>query len=179
MDLGVISVRYARALLKSATQQGIENQVYNEAQTLSDSYSQVAELCSTIDKPMLQKDAKLRLLIIASGGEGISELMQNFLKLVLKEGREAILQFMARSYVTLYRKQKNIIRGKLTTAIAVSRNIESKMQKMVEAKTQGTVEFVTEIDPDIIGGFILEYDTYKMDASVKSKLRSILSQLKK
>ena len=105
--------------------------------------------------------------------------MQNFLKLVLKEGREAILQFMARSYVTLYRKQKNIIRGKLTTAIAVSRNIESKMQKMVEAKTQGTVEFVTEIDPDIIGGFILEYDTYKMDASVKSKLRSILSQLKK
>lgn len=55
MDLGVISVRYARALLKSATQQGIENQVYNEAQTLSDSYSQVAELCSTIDNPMLQK----------------------------------------------------------------------------------------------------------------------------
>ena len=53
------------------------------------------------------------------------------------------------------------------------------MQKMVEAKIQGTVEFVTEIDPDIIGGFILEYDTYKMDASVKSKLRSILSQLKK
>ncbi len=179
MDLGVISVRYARALFKSAMQQGIEDQVYSEAQRLSESYTQVADLRSTIDNPMLSKDTKLRLLMIASGGEGLSELMQNFLKLVLKENREAILQFIAISYITLYRKQKNIIRGKLTTATPVTPDIEAKMQKVVEAKTQGTVDFITKVDPDIIGGFILEYDTYKMDASVKSKLRSILSQLKK
>ena len=50
---------------------------------------------------------------------------------------------------------------------------------MVEAKTQGTVEFTTEVDPSIIGGFVLEYDTYRMDASVKTKLNRILSELKK
>ena len=49
---------------------------------------------------------------------------------------------------------------------------------MVESKTNGTVEFETEVDPDLIGGFVLEYDTYRMDASVKTKLNSILSQLK-
>ena len=53
------------------------------------------------------------------------------------------------------------------------------MRKMVESRTNGTVEFATEVNPDIIGGFILEYDTYRMDASVKTKLNSILSQLKK
>ncbi|MBR5928383.1 MAG: F0F1 ATP synthase subunit delta, partial [Prevotella sp.] len=46
-------------------------------------------------------------------------------------------------------------------------------------KTNGTVEFESEVDPDIIGGFILEYDTYRMDASVKTKLNSILTQLSK
>lgn len=50
---------------------------------------------------------------------------------------------------------------------------------MVQARTKGSVEFNTEIDPDIIGGFILEYDTYRLDASVKAKLNSILTQLKK
>jgi F-type H+-transporting ATPase subunit delta len=50
---------------------------------------------------------------------------------------------------------------------------------MVELKTNGTVEFNTEVDPSIIGGFILEYDTYRLDASVKHKLQTILSQLKK
>jgi F-type H+-transporting ATPase subunit delta len=50
---------------------------------------------------------------------------------------------------------------------------------MVEQRTQGTVEFKTEVNPDLIGGFILEYDTYRMDASVKTKLNNILTQLKK
>ena len=50
---------------------------------------------------------------------------------------------------------------------------------LLESNTNGTVEFETEVEPDIIGGFILEYDTYRMDASVKSKLNGILTQLKK
>jgi F-type H+-transporting ATPase subunit delta len=35
------------------------------------------------------------------------------------------------------------------------------------------------VNPDIVGGFILEYDTFRMDASVQSKLREILNTLKK
>ena len=85
---------------------------------------------------------------------------------------------MANSYITFYREQKNIICGKLTTAAAVSEATEQKMKQMVESRTQGTVEFNTEVDPSIIGGFILEYDTYRMDASVKTRLNNILSELK-
>jgi F-type H+-transporting ATPase subunit delta len=106
-------------------------------------------------------------------------LTKAFIALVLKEDRENVMQFMANSYITLYRKQKNVIRGKLTTAARVSVETEQKMRQMVESKTNGTVEFETEVDPDIIGGFILEYDTFRMDASVKSKLNTILTQLKK
>ena len=88
------------------------------------------------------------------------------------------MQLIASSYITLYREQKNIIHGRLITAAAVSPETEAKMKRMVERKTQGTVEFLTEVNPDIIGGFILEYDTYRMDASVKSQLNSILKKLK-
>lgn len=56
MDLGVISVRYARALLKSATELKLEDQVYKEMQTLSRSFLEVPELRFTIDNPMLSKD---------------------------------------------------------------------------------------------------------------------------
>ena len=178
MDIGVISVRYARALIKSALSMKLEDQVYQEMQTLFKSYIDVPELRFTIDNPMLSKDKKLALLTTALG-KNPSELSKKFLQLVMKEDRESTLQFMAASYITLYRKQKNIIRGKLTTATAVSPETEAKMRKMVESRTQGTVEFKTEVNPDIIGGFILEYDTYRMDASVKTKLNTILTQLKK
>ena len=177
MDIGVISVRYARALLKSATDTKIEDAVYTEMQTLAKSYAEVPLLRQTIDNPMLSKDKKQELLLTAVGQKP-SDLTKAFISLVLKEDRENVMQFIANSYVTLYRQQKKIIRGKLITATAVTAATEQKMRKMVESKTNGTVEFETEVDPDIIGGFILEYDTYRMDASVKSQLSNILNTLK-
>ena len=152
MDIGVISVRYARALLKSATDAKIEQQVYAE---------------------------KKQALLLTAAGKEPSDLMKAFISLVLKEDRESVMQFIANSYVTLYRQQKNVIRGRLITAAAVSPETEQKMRRMVESKTNGTVEFESQVNPDIIGGFILEYDTYRMDASVKTKLNSILNTLKK
>jgi F-type H+-transporting ATPase subunit delta len=179
MDIGVISVRYARALLKSATDARQEDAVYQQMQLLAKSYVEVAQLRQTIDNPMLAKEKKEMLLVTAVGGEKASPLTKAFIALVLKEDRENMIQFMANSYVTLYRKQKNVIRGKLTTAVAVAPETEQKMRQMVQSRTQGIVEFETEVNPDIVGGFILEYDTYRMDASVKSKLNSILNTLKK
>jgi F-type H+-transporting ATPase subunit delta len=177
MDIGVISVRYARALLKSATDANIEDNVYREMMLMARSFVEVPELRHTIDNPMLPKDKKEMLLQTAVGGKEASALSQAFIAMVLNEDRENMIQFMANSYVTLYRQQKHIIRGKLTTAVAVSPAMEQKMRQMVESKTQGTVEFETEVDPEIIGGFILEYDTYRLDSSVKSKLNNILNAL--
>ena len=178
MDIGVISVRYARALLKSATEQKLEDAVYSEMQTLAESYIRVPQLRFTIDNPMLAKDKKKMLMLTACGHEG-NTLTERFFDIVLQEDREGILQFMANSYITLYRQQKNVIRGRLITATAVNTATEQKMRQMVESRTNETVEFESEVNPDIIGGFILEYDTYRMDASVKTKLSSILNTLKK
>ena len=159
MDIGVISVRYARALLKSATDAKIEDAVYTEMQQLAKSYVEVPQLRFTIDNPMLSKEKKEALLLTAVGKKP-SELTKAFIQLVLKEDRESVMQFIANSY-------------------AVSAETEQKMRQMVESKTNGTVEFETEVNPDIIGGFILEYDSYRMDASVKTKLNSILTTLRK
>ena len=147
-------------------------------QQIAKSYIEVPQLRSTIDNPMLSKDKKQALLLTAAGRKP-SDLMKVFIGLVLKEDRESVMQFIANSYVTLYRQQKNVIRGRLITAAAVSPETEQKMRQMVESKTNGTVEFESQVNPDIIGGFILEYDTYRMDASVKTKLNSILTKLKK
>lgn len=177
MDIGVISVRYARALLKGSTELQVEDQVYKEMQTLAESYIAVPELRRTMDSLMLAKEKKAEILK-AAAGNSIQDITERFINVVLQEGRENMVQFIANSYITLYRKQKNITRGKLTTAVPVSPAVEQKMKQMVESRTQGVVEFTTEVNPDIIGGFVLEYDTYRMDTSVKSQLNNILKQLR-
>lgn len=87
------------------------------------------------------------------------------------------MQFIANSFITLYRKQNNLIRAKLSTAAVLSSDTEAKLRKLVESKTNGSVEFTTAVDSELIGGFVLEYDTYRLDASIKSQLKSILSKL--
>ena len=87
------------------------------------------------------KDKKQMLLETAAGGDSASSLTKAFIALVLKEERENMIQFMANSYVTLYRKQKNVIRGKLTTAAQVSADTVQKMRSLVESNTQGTGHF--------------------------------------
>ena len=69
MDIGVISVRYARALLKSSTDAKIEDSVYKDMQVLAKSYIDVPELRFTIDNPMLSKDSKETLLVTAAGSD--------------------------------------------------------------------------------------------------------------
>lgn len=179
MDLGVISVRYARALIQCAITEKQDDTIYHEMQTLYDCYLNVPELKSAISNPMISKAQKQQIIELACGGEGISELTRRFITLVLKERREIALLFMASSYITLYRKHKRITSGRFVTAAAVKPETELKMKKFVEDKTQGTVEFSSEVDPDLIGGFILEYDTYRMDASVRTHLKRVLQHLNK
>lgn len=176
MDLGLISVRYARALLKAGIAANNSDRVYADMQTIVECYAKVPQFKATIDNPMLSKQQKEDLLTTAAGGAPC-QLTRTFFGLVLKEERESIMQFIANSFITLYRKQNNLIRAKLTTAATLDSITEAKLRQLVESKTNGIVEFKTDVRPELIGGFVLEYDTYRMDASVKSQLNAILSQL--
>ena len=69
MNTGVISVRYARALLKAACEQGIEDKVFAVMQTLAQNFLQIPELHMTIENPMLSKEKKRKLLETACGGK--------------------------------------------------------------------------------------------------------------
>ena len=178
MDLGLISVRYARALLKAGIEASVSDRVYSDMLTVTESYAKVPQLKATIDNPMLSKSQKGDLLTSATGSTSC-ELTKRFLGLVLDEGRENIMQFIANSFITLYRKQNNLIKARLVTASQPSQQVEARLRQLVGSKTSGSkVEFVSEVDPDIIGGFVLEYDTYRMDASIKTQLSAILSKLK-
>ena len=100
MNTGVISVRYARALLKGSCDAKIEDKVYCEMQALAKSYIAVPQLRFTIDNPMLSKKQKRELFNIACG-KNPCELTKTFIKLVLKEDRESMMLFIANSYISL------------------------------------------------------------------------------
>ena len=175
MDAGIISMRYAKALMSFARENKVEDQIYYEMQILSKNLAGLADLRSAVSNPVLGTSEKLSLICNAAGVK-VSEEFSKFIGLVLKERREKYLQSMSLMYIDLYRKLKNIAIGKLITAWPVSKETENRMKQMVVKRTRGTVEFETKIDPEIEGGFIFEVGTYRLDASVATQFKRIKRQ---
>lgn len=178
MDIGIISMRYAKALLRFAMENGEEKDVYKETSLLAETFLRVPALQDALINPVLTAADKRQLLLSAACGKHKpSASYERFVQLVIRKGRADIMQFVAQSYGTVYRKMKGIIRGKLVVPTAISDKLEKKLRTMVEQATNCKVDFEVTEDPAIEGGFILEYDTYRMDASVRSQIAKLKREL--
>ena len=175
MNTGAISMRYARALLMFSNEAGVAAKVYQEALTLRKSFREVPELKSAIEKPVMTRENKYRVLIQAAGGE-ITKQMQKFIDLVLQEKREKFLVGINQAFIDLYRKQEKIRVGRLTTAVPIAPEEVERIRKIVVESAGGTAEFATMVDPSIEGGFIFEINTYRLNASVADQMRRIKQQ---
>lgn len=171
MDLGIISMRYAKALLLFATENNEEEKVYRETSTLAESYMTVSELQQAMINPVLTDEQKQHILLTAAcGDEKPSVSLKRFVALLIKKMRADIMLFVSHSYGTLYRQKKHIIQGKLVLSVPLKPELVNKLKRMVEEKSKCRVDFQVKEDASIGGGFILEYDTYRLDASVRSQL---------
>ena len=175
MNTGAISMRYARALLMFSNDAGVAPQVYQEALTLLKSFQKVPELKSALEKPVMTRENKSRILIQAAGGE-ITKQMQKFIELVLNEKREKYLVSINQAFIDLYRKQEKIHVGNLTTAVPIAPEEVDRIRQIVVNSAGGTAEFSTKVDPNIEGGFIFEINTYRLNASVSDQMRRIKQQ---
>jgi len=178
MDLGIISMRYARALLRFAIENKEEEKVYAETERMAQAFLKVEGLQQTLLNPIVNNRQKQQLLIAsACDKEKPTTSLQRFVELTVAKGRADLMMFVANSYGTLYRKKKNIIKGKLVVPTAVNGVLVEKLQEMVEKQSGCKIDFKVEENAAIEGGFILEYDTYRLDASVHSQLAKLKREL--
>ncbi len=175
MNKGLISVRYARALLSFAENRNKEQEIYEQSKFLQDIFVSTKTLHTALENPLIPK-AKKRKFIITACGEDISEVFIKFIDLLLENDREDCLQSIMLQYQVLYNESKNILRGKLITAIEIDDATMAHLTKSVELKVEGKLELEKIVNPNILGGFILELDFIRWDASLRRQLDSIRNQ---
>lgn len=176
MNIGAISKRYAKALLAFATEKEKEDIVYKEVKSFIRQFREIEDLRKTIESPAVPKVEKLKLLDEAAGYSQTSQELMRFFKLVLDERREKFFIFICFSYIDQYREFKHIKRGKLITAVPISEKIENHMRQLIEQANTGTIEFETKVNPTLIGGFVLQIATKRIDASVAGQLERVKKQ---
>ena len=98
---------------------------------------------------------------------------KDFLHFVLKKRRIEMLPFIVSSYISQYHKKKGLVTCKITTSCPIDEDTKERFKVIIDQKHHGKVEITTNVDSSLEGGFILEYDTYRLDASLKSQLQYI------
>lgn len=172
MNNGLIAARYATALLEFAVKNNCEAKVYSEAKTVVKNFTDFQSLRKVLNNPLMTKSDKGDVVINAAGGK-VCKPFEQFVNILLVNNREVYLQSIMHKYIDLYQKQKNIHSGRLITATPMDVATENRLLKLIELQIGGTVEIEKSIDKDIIGGFMLEIDFVRWDASLKGQLRRI------
>ena len=156
MNDGLIASRYANALLLFAKEERAAKRVYDDAHALNQALASPEGLQACI--------------------EGLSEPMKKFITLVIRNKRTEYLSAILHAYRRLYRQENGITRAWLTTATE-NPGLAERLAELMKQQGFTKVDFKTETDPSLIGGFVVQIEDKRLDASTASQLKRIRKEL--
>ena len=96
----------------------------------------------------------------------------SFFRIITEKNREAILPLIAKEFHNAYNEHKGIGKASVTTAVPLDNELRGEILTLAKKVTgKANVELKEEVDPEMIGGFILNVGSQQIDASIKHKLK--------
>ena len=165
--------RYVKSLLDLAIERNVLEEVHRDMLLFSDVVSKSRSLDLLLQNPIVKHDKKLAVLKKLFTGR-VHGLTMSFFDIVTRKNREAILAGIARDFHNAYNQYKSIGIAKVSTATPLDEKLRPEIEKLVRKYSDKKhIELVEIVDPDLIGGFVLNVGDRQVDASIKSKLKML------
>ncbi len=179
MSVTRIATRYAKSLIELAIEQGKLEQVSTDVHTLN-AAARNRDLYMMLKSPIIHADKKIAVLDAIFKGK-VDTLTLAYLHLLVNKGRENYIPEITSEFVVQYKVLKKITTVTVTTATPLSDAVLDELKKKLLASdiTSDNLEVLTKTDPELIGGFVLQFDNKRYDASVSHKLEELNSQFLK
>jgi F-type H+-transporting ATPase subunit delta len=171
--LNSIATPYAEALLQVAESRNETDTVATQVRELLALWNGSAQLREAMASPVLEPDAK-KAALAALFDEQVTPSVQNLLKLLADRQRIAVLDAVLERFLELYRELRHITLAKVSSATPLSEEQQVQLNQKVQA-IAGTkaVEFDLNVDPSLIGGFVVNLGSQVIDASLAGQVRRL------
>lgn len=136
---------------------------------------QTPELAMVLRNPQLEPAAKARILSDLAGDD--EPLFKNFLLLVAEKGRAGEIVEIAREFERLMAREERRLTVELTTARELSDDEAKSIVSQIEKAAGRKVEATRSVDPDLVGGIVLQAGEYRVDASIRGRLERLRQDL--
>ena len=171
-----LATRYAKSIIDLAVEQKQVDAVYNDMQFILRICKSNPDFLAVLRSPIIKPTAKGKI-IEAITKERVSVLTSSFIKLLVAKTRELNLPEIAEAFVDQYNILNKIRKVKITTAVVMSDELKASiLSKVIEDTPLERIDLETVVNPELIGGFILETEGKALDASILRDLKDVRMQ---
>jgi F-type H+-transporting ATPase subunit delta len=142
--------------------------VHRQVRELADAAGSADDLHALLENPEI--DSRVKGDILARVAEGSDEAVVNFVRLVAEKGRASELGEIADELDALVAAQERILDVEITTARELSDAEFGRIVSQIESNSGRTVQAERTVDPNLLGGIVLQAGSLRLDASVRGRL---------
>ena len=137
-----------------------------------DAVPELAELLANQETDSRVKDSVVDKVLAGS-----DELVRNFVRLLVEKGRATEVREIATEFDGLVAAEDRVLDVDLTTAHELSTEEFERILARIEKASGRKVQATRSVDPDLIGGIVLQAGSMRLDASVRGRLERLRHQL--
>jgi len=160
---------YANALLEAAA--GDAPRVADELDALGRVATESPDTWAALTSPQMRSED--RIAALNTMFEGSAPLTRNFLRVIVDRGRFGDLPGIAAEFRRLVDAAQSQLDVHVTTAIELTPELRTKLEERLSGNTGKQVRLHTSVDPDIIGGLVVQHGDTLVDTSLRGRLDSL------
>lgn len=167
---------YARAAFALASEHG-------QLPSWSDQFAFAAQVAldprvqALLGHPRLSGDEAVALLLPPGTQDGAGSTFGRFLAVLADNGRMQLLPEIAALYAQLRDEAERVVKATITSATPLDAAEVDKLQAALKRRFGREVEVRTAVDPELIGGAIIDAGDVVIDGSLRNKLSRLQSAL--
>jgi ATP synthase F1 delta subunit len=168
---------YSRALFEVAQEQGKLDEIREQLGQFADAVNENHELQVFLFSPYFSTEEKKEGL--GKIVDGADEHFLNFLELLAEKHRLPVIFRIRRGYDELWAKENKLLEVNVTSAVELDEKLVKQIGDEIEKQTGQKVELESRVDPDVLGGLVLQVGNVVLDASVRNRLEKLRKQIAK
>ena len=174
-----IARRYAKALVQLGSEAGLVDRFRDELSAVGKLFAGNIELNAAFADPALTVEQKKAIMKELVARTAVSELVGNFLMLLVDKNRTAFLGQIVQTYEKLADDFSGVIRPAIKSAFPLDDSQVTAIQGALEKKTGKKVVPQVSVDQSLLGGIVTQIGDIAFDSSVRTQLTRIQDILQK
>jgi len=162
---------YATALFEAARERGKLDAIREQLGTFADALAENRDLQLFFFSPYFssaEKEDGLKRSIAGAEPEVV-----NFLNLLIEKHRMPVIFRIRRQFDALWAKENKRLGVTVTSAVELDPEIVQRVGAEIEQQTGNTVELQSRVDPDILGGLVVQVGNVVLDTSIRNRLEKL------